>query len=77
MSDAIVFRIPNVKYQQDVYPQTALRHYLVIRDAMLANDKHTVGNRQLRLLHAGLEIPITVEQCNKYLRKYDVTKTSQ
>ena len=71
MSD--VFSIPNVKYEREIYPQVAERHYLVIRHAMLADDKYTVGNRQLRLLHAGLEIPITIEQCDELLRKYDVT----
>ena len=64
------FPIPNLKYAHDIYPPTAERHYLTIRDAMIANDKHTVGNRQLRLLHAGLEIPINLEQCNKILEKY-------
>ena len=43
---------------------------MVIRDAMQADDKHTIGNRQLRLLNAGFEIPITLQQCNRLLEKY-------
>lgn len=72
------FPIPNVTYANEIYTDLPAieRHYLIIRDAMMVGDKHTVGNRQLRLLHAGLEIPITLTQCNKLLEKYDVTKTS-
>ena len=72
-----VFRIPDVRLVHEIYSATAERHYLVIRDAMMDNDSHTVGNRQVRLLHAGLEIPITLEQCNKLLEKYHVTKAGQ
>jgi len=67
------FPIPKLRHVQDIYPPMAERHYLTIRDAMLENDKHTVGNRQLRLLHAGLEIPINLKQCNRILEKYNVT----
>ena len=75
----LVFNVPNVKYAQEIYsiPPAVERHYLMIRDAMQRNDKHTVGNRQLRLLHAGFEIPVTLEQCNRLLEKCDVTASSQ
>ena len=47
------------------------RKYLMIRDAMLDGDLKTVGNHQLRLLKAGLEIPITLTDVNNILEKYD------
>lgn len=67
-----VFQIPDASRAQEYYRESPAvqRHYLVIRDAMQANDAETVGNRQLRLLAAGHEIPITVKQCNRLLRKY-------
>ncbi len=74
MSDT-VFPVPHIERSKDVYrDQPAIqRHYLVIKRAMESNDAYTVGNRQLRLLHAGLEIPITLEQVNQYLEKYRAT----
>ncbi len=70
MSDT--FPIPEVSTASEFYPEPSAvhRHYLVIRDAMEADDKYTVGNRQLRLLNAGLEIPITLQHCNRLLEKY-------
>ena len=42
----------------------------VIREAMKSGDRRTIGDRQLRLLKAGQEIPVTLQQCNKLLEKY-------
>ena len=60
-----------MEFKMPVEDQTALissrRHYMIIRSAMQSGDKITVGNRQLRLLHAGLEIPLTIEQCDRIL----------
>jgi len=74
MSD-IVFRIPDVERTKEIYrDQPAIhRHYLIIKRAMEQNDGFTVGNRQLRLLHAGVEIPITLEQVNRLLERYHAT----
>jgi len=71
----IVFPVPHIERAKEVYrDQPAIhRHYLVIKGAMERNDTHTVGNRQLRLLHAGAEIPITLEQVNRYLENYRAT----
>jgi len=71
----IVFPVPHIERAKEVYlEQPAVRrHYLVIKAAMEREDTHTVGNRQLRLLHAGVEIPITLEQVNKYLENYRAT----
>ena len=67
-----VFPIPDVTKARELYPELPAiqRHYLIIRDAMAKDDKYTVGNRQLRLLNGGFEIPISIEQCNKLLEKY-------
>ena len=67
-----VFDIPEVTKAGEFYPEPSSvhRHYMVIRDAMKADDKHAVGNRQLRLLNGGFEIPITLKQCNRLLEKY-------
>ena len=69
------YEIPDITRSKDIYiePPAIQRHYIAIRDAMLTEDRYTVGNRQLRLLNGGFEIPISLEQCNKLLRKYDVT----
>jgi hypothetical protein len=66
------FQMPDIRLISELYPDPSAihRHYLVIRDAMRADDKHKVGNRQLRLLNGGFEIPVTLEQCNKLLEKY-------
>ncbi len=74
MSDC-VFPVPHIERSKEVYrDQPAIhRHYLVIKAAMERNDTHVVGNRQLRLLHAGAEIPITLEQVNQYLENYRAT----
>ena len=67
-----VYDIPEVSMASEFYPEPSAvhRHYLVIRDAMQADDRYTVGNRQLRLLNAGFEIPITLQHCNRLLEKY-------
>ncbi len=67
-----VFEVPDVSRANEFYrePPAIQRHYMVIRDAMMADDRITVGNRQMRLLRSGFEIPITLKQCNKLLRKY-------
>ena len=72
MIDGPVYDVPEVSRAGEFYPEPSAvhRHYLVIRDAMQADDKHTVGNRQLRLLNAGFEIPVTLQQCNRLLEKY-------
>lgn len=69
------FDVPDVRRQNETYAEPAAiqRHYLVIRDAMLRKDMRTVGNRQLRLLRSGYEIPITLKQVEKLLEKYDAT----
>ena len=66
------FEVPDITRVQEFYrePPAVQRHYMVIRDAMNAGDTYTVGDRQIRLLRAGFEIPITVKQCEKLLRKY-------
>jgi len=65
------FRVPDTQYADETYDKpSAHRHYLVLRDAMQAEDTKTVGNRQIRLLRAGFEIPITIDQCNRILEKY-------
>jgi len=74
-----VFPVPDVRRLEERYiePPAVRRHYLYIRDAMRNEDKHTVGNRQARLLKAGFEIPITLKQCEKLLEKYeDASETS-
>jgi len=70
-----VFPVPHIERSKEVYrDQPAIhRHYLVIKGAMERGDTHMVGNRQLRLLHAGVEIPINLEQVNRYLEKYRAT----
>lgn len=67
-----VFGIPDTSRADEFYrePSAVHRHYLVIRKAMIADDRETVGNRQLRLLASGFEIPITLKQCNRLLEKY-------
>ena len=67
-----VFPVPDTRRAEETYnePPAVQRHYLVIRDAMMEKDAVTVGNRQLRLLRSGFEIPITLKQCNKLLEKY-------
>ena len=67
-----LFNIPDAGRADELYsePSAVQRHYLVIRDAMNAGDLSTVGNRQLRLLSGGFEIPISLEQCNRLLEKY-------
>ena len=66
------FLIPNSSRADEFYrePSAVQRHYLVISKAMKADDRETVGNRQLRLLASGFEIPITLKQCNRLLEKY-------
>ena len=66
------FPVPDVRLELELYPSTRAvqRHYMVIRDAMRTGDKRTVGDRQLRLLKAGKEIPVTLQQCNKLLEQY-------
>ena len=68
-----VFRVPDVTRAQELYrePPAVQRHYMAIRDAMIAGDKQTVGNRQLRLLTSGSEIPVTLKQTERLLRKYE------
>lgn len=68
----ITFELPDVTHADELYAeQPAIqRHYLLLRDAMRVGDEHTVGDRQLRLLKGGVEIPITVEQCDRLLSKY-------
>jgi len=67
-----VFQVPDATRSSELYPEPSAvhRHYLVIRDAMKAGDHQTTGNRQLRLLNGGFEIPITLKQCNRLLEKY-------
>jgi len=67
-----VFQVPDVRRMNEnaQEPPAVHRHYLVMRDAMLVNDRATVANRQLRLLEGGFEIPITIKQCNKLLKAY-------
>ena len=71
MSDE-VFDVPDVRLALELYPSTRAvqRHYMVIREAMKSGDRRTIGDRQLRLLKAGQEIPVTLQQCNKLLEKY-------
>ena len=68
----MMYKIPDASRADETYtePPAIQRHYLVLRDAMMAEDLETIGNRQLRLLGGGFEIPITLEQCNKLLEKY-------
>ena len=58
------FKIPVADQTELISPR---RQYMIIRSAMESGDKITVGNRQLRLLHAGLEIPLTIQQCDRIL----------
>ena len=64
-----VFTIPNI--DQSAEHPAIQRHYALIREAMIAGEGLKVGNRQLRLLKAGIEIPITLKQCNRLLEKYE------
>ena len=66
------FQIPDVTRASESYPEPSAvrRHYMVICDAMKAGDLYTVGNRQLRLLNGGFEIPVTLKQVTKLLEKY-------
>ena len=72
MSDDTIFQPPDASRQHEFYhdPPAVHRHYLVLRDAMKAGDHQTIGNRQLRLLNGGFEIPITLKQVNRLLEKY-------
>jgi len=68
----MMYKIPDASRADELYlePPAIQRHYLIIREAMKTGDLETIGNRQLRLLGGGFEIPITIEQCNKLLEKY-------
>ena len=70
-----VYAVPDIARSSEFYrePPAVQRHYLVIREAMMADDRVTVGNRQIRLVTSGFEIPITLKQVNRLLRKYDAT----
>ena len=72
MSENVVYEIPDVSRADEFYWKSSAvhRHYLVIRDAMKADDRYTIGNRQMRLLKAGREIPVTLQQCNNLLERY-------
>ena len=72
MSDD-VFDMPDITRATEMYPNTCAvkRHYMVIREAMKSGDRRTVGNRQLRLLKAGFEIPVTLQHCCRLLEKYN------
>ena len=60
-----LYHIPDVR--QPLVNMPARRHYLILRDAMIDNDLQTIGNRQLRLLKGGYEVPISLKQCNRLL----------
>ncbi len=62
------FHIPNRHTEYD-RPMLA-RHYAAILTAMKCNDTNEIGNRQLRLLKSGFEVPITQQHCENILRKY-------
>jgi len=72
LSDETIFQPPDAGRQYEMYsePSAIHRHYMVLRDAMKASDHRTIGNRQLRLLNGGFEIPITLKQVNRLLEKY-------
>ena len=67
-----VFELPDVTRADEFYrePAAVQRHYLVLRNAKEVGDRETIGNRQLRLLGGGFEVPITLSQCNRLLEKY-------
>ena len=62
------FRIPpfTTEYKRPLLA----RHYAAILYGMRHGDVALVGNRQLRLLKSGFEIPVTQAHCEEILRKY-------
>ena len=66
------FDIPNTgqAHEYNTEPPAVQRHYILLHQAMLEHDKMTVGNRQLRLLGGGYEVPITAKQCKALLERY-------
>lgn len=70
--DEAVFPTPPIK-QAKAIPPAVIRHLETIEAAMLEGDAQTVGNRQLRLLKLGIEVPTKLSHVKDMLEKYRAT----